>query len=111
MSKRKTASPTNGWPIRPGTCQLNRRAVVKDTLYAVWRSSATAGPERWRATTRTILSDESGGDIRVRQRLEIAAGLYNLFDVDYAYPGSGEHVQDQIEQDGRTFRIKLTYRF
>ena len=43
--------------------------------------------------------------------LEISAGLYNLFDIEYAYPASGEHTQDVIAQDGRTFRIKLTYRF
>lgn len=45
------------------------------------------------------------------KRLEIAASVYNLFDVDYAYPGFGEHVQDTIEQDGRTFGVRLTYRF
>jgi len=45
------------------------------------------------------------------RRLEISAGIYNLFDAEYAYPGFGEHMQDAIEQDGRTFRIKLTYRF
>jgi len=45
------------------------------------------------------------------RRLEVAASLYNLFDVDYAYPGFGEHVQETIAQDGRTFRLGLTYRF
>ena len=45
------------------------------------------------------------------KRLEISAGLYNLFDVKYDYPAFGEHTQDTIEQDGRTFRVKLTYRF
>ena len=45
------------------------------------------------------------------KQLEISAGLYNLFDIEYAYPASAEHAQDEIEQDGRMFRIKLTYRF
>ncbi len=45
------------------------------------------------------------------KRLEIAASVYNLLDVDYAYPGFGEHAQDMIVQDGRTFRVGLTYRF
>jgi len=45
------------------------------------------------------------------KRMEIAASIYNLFDVDYANPGFNEHVQDQIQQDGRTFRVGLTYRF
>ena len=42
---------------------------------------------------------------------ELSASVYNLFDVDYGYPGGNEHTQDIIEQDGRSFRIKLTYRF
>lgn len=35
------------------------------------------------------------------------------FSLDYTYgdPGAEEHRQDTIQQDGRTFRLKLTYRF
>jgi len=43
--------------------------------------------------------------------LELSASLYNLFDKKYSDPGAGEHVQDKIQQDGRSFRFKLTYRF
>jgi len=43
--------------------------------------------------------------------LEISAGLYNLFDTKYGFPGAGEHVQDIIYQDGRTLMIKFIYRF
>jgi len=43
--------------------------------------------------------------------LELAASIYNLFETGYAFPGFGEHLKDTIEQDGRTFRVKLTYRF
>lgn len=43
--------------------------------------------------------------------LELSASVYNLFDVHYGYPGGNEHREDIIEQDGRSFRIKLTYRF
>jgi len=51
--------------------------------------------------------------VNADRRLEVAASVYNLFDVDYAFPGFGEHVQEtiEIEQDGRTFRVGLTYRF
>jgi len=45
------------------------------------------------------------------RNLEASVSVYNLFDHDYGDPGSEEHVQDIIEQDGRTFRFKLTYRF
>jgi len=45
------------------------------------------------------------------EKLEFSAGVYNLFDVEYAYPAYEEHIQDTLEQDGLTFRMELTYRF
>jgi iron complex outermembrane receptor protein len=42
---------------------------------------------------------------------ELSASLYNLFDTSYGDPGGTEHIQDLIEQDGRTFRVKATRRF
>jgi len=43
--------------------------------------------------------------------LEVSASVYNLFDRKYGEPGSGEHPQDVIEQDGRSVRLQLTYGF
>lgn len=43
--------------------------------------------------------------------LEISLSAYNLFDVTYDDPGSEEHEQDKLEQDGRSVRLKLIYRF
>jgi iron complex outermembrane receptor protein len=43
--------------------------------------------------------------------LEVSASIYNLFDTKYGYPGAEDHLQEVIRQDGRTFRVKLTYRF
>ncbi len=43
--------------------------------------------------------------------LEVTAGVYNLFDQRYADPGSDQHSQAMLRQDGRTWRLKLTYRF
>lgn len=48
---------------------------------------------------------------QVVRGLEISAGVYNLFDRKYGHPAGSEHVQSVIPQDGRTFRVKLTYRF
>ena len=45
------------------------------------------------------------------KNVELSASIYNLFDHSYEDPGSEEHRQDTILQDGRTFRVKLTYRF
>jgi outer membrane receptor protein involved in Fe transport len=45
----------------------------------------------------------------VRSGLRLAASVYNLFDNAYGYPGGDEHRQNIIYQDGRTFRVGLTY--
>jgi iron complex outermembrane receptor protein len=45
------------------------------------------------------------------KNLEASASVYNLLNYRYADPASAFHIQDVIEQDGRSFRIKLTYRF
>lgn len=43
--------------------------------------------------------------------MKISASAYNLFDEEYAIPGSGEHTQDQLKQDGRSFRLKFDYTY
>ena len=43
--------------------------------------------------------------------LEVSASIYNLFGQRYRTVGGTEHLQDQIEQDGRTLRVKVSYRF
>ena len=43
--------------------------------------------------------------------LDASLSIHNLFDVEYADPAGPEHRQSQILQDGRTFRVKCTYRF
>jgi len=62
-------------------------------------------------TDDVVLTNLTLTYVSASKRMEIAASIYNFFDVEYANPGFGEHAQDQIEQDGRTFRVGLTYRF
>jgi len=45
------------------------------------------------------------------KNLEVSATIYNLFNTQYSDPASRFHLQDLIPQDGRTFRVKATYRF
>lgn len=87
--------------------------VLEETLFA--------GLEvQYNGESQTLADDEADDFVLTNltltytspsKQLEISAGLYNLFDVKYDYPAFGEHTQDVIEQDGRTFRVKLTYRF
>ena len=43
--------------------------------------------------------------------LDISASVYNLLDRTYSDPATPFHLQNLIEQDGRSFRVKLVYRF
>ena len=43
--------------------------------------------------------------------LQVSASVYNLFNNNFADPAGEEHLQDSIKQDGRTFRLKVTYAF
>jgi outer membrane receptor for ferrienterochelin and colicins len=43
--------------------------------------------------------------------LEVSASVYNLLDRKYGDPVSDDFAQETIPQDGRTFRVKLTYTF
>jgi outer membrane receptor for ferrienterochelin and colicins len=45
----------------------------------------------------------------INKRLDLSTSVYNLLGRRYFAPGSGDLTQDALEQDGRTFRIKLTW--
>ena len=45
------------------------------------------------------------------KNLDVSASVYNLLDRQYADPATRFQLQDTIPQDGRTFGLKLTYRF
>jgi iron complex outermembrane receptor protein len=45
------------------------------------------------------------------KNMDVSFGIYNLFDDKYSTPGFAEHAQDTIRQNGRSYRLKLTYRF
>jgi iron complex outermembrane receptor protein len=56
-------------------------------------------------TNLTLLSE------RIKNRFDLSFSVYNLFDAKYGNPAGAEFRQDIIPQDGRSFRLKLTYRF
>jgi iron complex outermembrane receptor protein len=45
------------------------------------------------------------------KNLEASVSVYNLLDQSYSEPSTPNHLQDQIPQEGRGFRLKVTYRF
>jgi outer membrane receptor for ferrienterochelin and colicins len=47
----------------------------------------------------------------VGKHLDVAASVWNVLDKKYFDPGRPEDPEDAIQQDGRSFRIKITGRF
>jgi iron complex outermembrane receptor protein len=45
------------------------------------------------------------------KHVDVSASVYNILDKKYFDPGRPEDTQDEIQQDGRNFRIKTTVRF
>lgn len=96
--------------------------LVKLNLSApLWRDRLFAGLEvRYMSERRTLSGKHASGffttDLtlfsqKIFDGVECSASLRNLFDERYGDPGSGEHRQDIIEQDGRTLWFKLKYAF
>jgi outer membrane receptor protein involved in Fe transport len=48
---------------------------------------------------------------RIGKKVDLSASFYNLMDKKYFDPPSGENFQQAIQQDGRTFRIAMTWHF
>lgn len=66
-----------------------------DAIAANWRSNLHLRAERW------------------AKGLEVSLSVLNLFDRRHAHPGGGQflHWQPAFEQDGRSLRLALDYRF
>jgi iron complex outermembrane receptor protein len=81
----------------------------------------SAGVDAKYMSSRRTLAGREAGDVflanltllarRLPGRLEASASVYNLLDRRYGDPGSDEHVQDVLVQDGRTIRFELLWRF
>ena len=96
--------------------------VAKLQLLApLWGDKVSLGLEGIYGSSRETLAGHGTGDMwllngtlvgrQLLPNLEISASVYNLLDQKFRFPGGPQHRQDTIEQDGRTFRLKLEYRF
>ena len=96
--------------------------VVKTQLLApLWREKLSLGVEGIYSSNRLTIAQRGTGDMwllnatllsrELRPHLEISASIYNVFDRKFRFPAGPEHTQETIEQDGRTFRVKVSYKF
>lgn len=98
------------------------RHLAKFNLTApLWADKLWAGFDlQYSSPVRTVLGNASKEVVVANatlfsrpmgQNLEVSASIYNLFDERDGYSASTEHVQDTIPLAGRSFRVKVTYRF
>ena len=112
----KTHNPDTGEALTASPQHL-----VKVNVALPLGSWASVGTElQYESSVRTLaghtaqdftLANLSFQTVPRQNGFQLEAGVYNVFDTHYAYPGAEDHLQDTIAQDGRTFRIKLTRRF
>lgn len=90
-------------------------------IYPLIREKLFAGIDAGYTGKRKTLAGDHTDDVIVTnltltyvnalKNLDAQFGVYNLFDIEYDYPGFLEHEQDMLEQDERTVAVKFTYRF
>ena len=95
LAKFNLAAPlARGWRGAVEGQYVGRRATL---------SSASA-PAFWLANANLVQA-------HLGRDTELSIGVYNLFGKRYADPGAGEHLQDTIEQDGRSVRVRIGHAF
>jgi iron complex outermembrane receptor protein len=98
-----------------------RHLAKLNLVLPIMRDRLFLGAEEQYTSSRSTLAGNQTGDAYLTnatlscrtplQGLELILSVYNLFDRHYGDPGGAEHLQDVIRQDGRSFRVKLDYRF
>jgi outer membrane receptor for ferrienterochelin and colicins len=87
----------------------------------VWQQSLFASLNAQYTSPRLTLAGHSVGGFSVfnatllghawGKHLDVSASLYKLLNKKYYDPAPQEDVQDQLQQNGRNFRVKVTGRF
>jgi iron complex outermembrane receptor protein len=98
-----------------------RHLIKGNLIVPLYRDKVFAGLELQYQSSVKTLSGRRADDFVIAnltlfskelvKGLEMSATVYNLLDTQYGFPASGSHLQDIIGQDGRSFRLKLTYKF
>jgi len=107
-----TGDPLTNSPAQMGKLVLNV-PVMKDKIFLgveeqyVDRRKIDAGgyAPAFAITNLTLFSQN------LVQRLDASVSVYNLFNKEYGDPVTLDFVQPTIQQDGRSYRFKLTYAF
>jgi iron complex outermembrane receptor protein len=92
-----------------------------NVMFPIYRDKIFSGIElqyssqtenaRHQSTSGYVLTNWTLFSRELVKNLEMSASIHNLFNKKYGFPSGPATVQDSITQDGRTFRLKLTYHF
>lgn len=87
----------------------------------VFARNVTFGPELQYVSERVTASGEELGSVilinatllarQLKGGFDLALSVYNIFDESYSVPVGEEILGGSVQQDGRTFRVKVTKRF
>ncbi len=105
--KRLTNSPTHLVNLNLVVPLLqDRMSIAVESSYTSRRKTLAGNRTNDFVATNVTLSTRN-----FIRGLEVSVSVRNIFDKEYSDPGSGEQVQDQIEQDGRLFWLTVKYAF
>ena len=102
-----TNSPKHLAKLKVSLPLLKERIFLSPELQYMSKRKTLAGNE----TDNALIMNVTLFTRKLVPGLEISGSVYNLLDKTYGDPVGAEFRQDVINQDGRTFRLKLTYRF
>ena len=103
---RLTNSPANLAKFSIGFPAMHRVSGGIETQY-IGRRLTLSGEH----SNAAVLTNATLVAHRISRHVDASFSIYNLFNTNYGDPGSEEHIEDVIQQDGRTFRAKVTWRF
>lgn len=125
-----TRNNTQGWDVPDSPNHLLKFnlsvPLVRDKVFAGLEYQYTSNRRSLHNATDpsgqpiTVQGEDAGGfgifnltlfSQHLVKNLEFSASVYNVLGTTYGDPASRFHTQDIIGQDGRSFRLKLTYRF
>jgi len=98
-------------PARLAKLNLSAPVAAPGWRAAVEAQYVGARPALEGSTSGFWLANANLVSARLFGHYELAVGVYNLFGRRYADPGSTEHLQAVIQQDGRSLRARIGYVF
>jgi iron complex outermembrane receptor protein len=87
--------------------------LVPDRLFAGFETKYTAKRKTLSGsyTNEALITNLTLTYDNLLENMDLQIGLYNLTDEEYSHPAFEEHLQDTLEQDGRTVGVKVFFRF